>query len=75
MILAWLELVVLFLLCGACLFASAGRMSWPAGWAYLAILAAFTAGSLAVVETDLIRERAAPGPGHIHAACVQRNLA
>ena len=63
MIRAWLELVVLFLLCGTCLFASAGRMSWPAGWAYLAILAAFTAGSFALVETDLIRERAAPGPG------------
>lgn len=62
MIRAGLEAIALLLFLGACLFVSAGRISWPAGWAYLAIFAAFTAATFAVVQPELIRERAAPGP-------------
>jgi protein-S-isoprenylcysteine O-methyltransferase Ste14 len=56
------EAIALIVFLGACLFASAGRISWPAGWAYLAVFAAFTAATFAVVQPALIRERAAPGP-------------
>lgn len=62
MIRAGLEASALLVFLGACLFASAGRISWPAGWAYLGIFATFTATTFAVVQPELIRERAAPGP-------------
>jgi protein-S-isoprenylcysteine O-methyltransferase Ste14 len=55
-----LALLVFF---GGCLFGSAGRLWWPAAWAYLAIFAGFTAVTFAAVPAELIRERAAPGAG------------
>jgi protein-S-isoprenylcysteine O-methyltransferase Ste14 len=61
MIRAGLEAIALLAFLGACLFVSAGRISWSAAWAYLAVFAAFTAATFAVVQPELIRERAAPG--------------
>jgi protein-S-isoprenylcysteine O-methyltransferase Ste14 len=55
------EAIALLALLGTCLFVSAGRISWLAAWVYLATFAAFTAATFAVVEPELIRERAAPG--------------
>ncbi len=52
-----------FVLLGACLFLSAGRLAWPAAWALLAVFGGFTLAAFALVPEDLVRERAAPGPG------------
>ncbi|MEN8182753.1 MAG: isoprenylcysteine carboxylmethyltransferase family protein [Myxococcota bacterium] len=57
-------LTVLFLgFLGACLFLPAGGIRWPAGWVCLLLFAGFTAAAFVVVPGELIRERAAPGPG------------
>ncbi len=63
MLRAGLAAVVFMVLLGACLFASAGRFAWPAAWAVLAVFGGVTAASFLVAEPDLLRERAAPGPG------------
>jgi protein-S-isoprenylcysteine O-methyltransferase Ste14 len=63
MLRAGLEATALLAFFGLCLFVPAGRISWFAGWAYLAIFAAFTAAAFVVVRPELVRERAAPGPG------------
>jgi len=55
--------VVLFLLFGGCLFGAAGQLSWPMAWAVLGIYAVSKAAAFAFLDQDLIRERAAPGPG------------
>lgn len=55
--------VAVFLLLGGCLFGAAGTFSWPMAWAVLAVYAAFKAAAFACVDADLLRERAAPGPG------------
>jgi protein-S-isoprenylcysteine O-methyltransferase Ste14 len=61
MLRAGFEAIALLALLGTCLFLSAGRISWPAAWAYLAVFAAFTVATFVVVQPELIRERAAPG--------------
>lgn len=48
---------------GACLLVPAGRIAWPAAWAFLAVFAGFTLATFAFVSPDLVRERAAPGSG------------
>jgi protein-S-isoprenylcysteine O-methyltransferase Ste14 len=55
--------VALFLLPGGCLFGAAGQLSWPMAWAVLGVYSVFKAAAFAFVDPELIRERAAPGPG------------
>ena len=55
--------VALFLLLGGCVFGAAGQLSWPMAWAVLGVYAIFKAAALAFVDPELMRERAAPGPG------------
>ena len=51
------------LLLGACLFGAAGQLSWPMAWAVLGVYSVSKAAAFAFVDPDLMRERAAPGPG------------
>jgi protein-S-isoprenylcysteine O-methyltransferase Ste14 len=53
--------IVLLLLIGVALFASAGRLDVPAFWLYLAVFAAVCAVGLIVVDSDLVEERLRPG--------------
>jgi hypothetical protein len=53
--------MVLLLLIGFALFASAGRLDVPAFWLYLAVFAAVCAVGLIVVDSDLVEERIRPG--------------
>lgn len=55
--------VALFLLLGGCLFGAAGQLSWPMAWAVLGIYLASKVTGLAFLDPELVRERAAPGPG------------
>ncbi len=55
--------VALLLLLGGCLFGAAGQLSWPMAWAVLGVYSVSKAATFAFVDTELIRERAAPGPG------------
>ena len=55
--------VGLFLLLGGCLFGAAGQLSWPIAWAVLGVYFVSKAAAFASVDPDLMRERAAPGPG------------
>lgn len=55
--------VVLFFLLGWCLLGAAGTMSWPMAWVVLGIYLSFKAAALVFVDQELIKERAAPGPG------------
>ena len=51
------------LLFAGCLFGAAGRLSWPMAWAALGFYAACKVAAFAILDPDLLRERAAPGPG------------
>ena len=51
------------LLFGACLFGAAGTLSWPMGWAVLGIYVLPKAAAFVFLDPELVRERAAPGPG------------
>ena len=55
--------LALFLILGGCLFGAAGQLSWPMAWAVLGVYSAFKVASFAFVDPELMRERAAPGPG------------
>lgn len=55
--------LVLFLLLAGCLLGAAGQLSWPTAWAVLGIYLASKIIGLAFLDPELIRERAAPGPG------------
>jgi len=55
--------IALFLLLAGCLLAAAGQLSWPMAWAVLGIYLASKVTGLAFLAPELIRERAAPGPG------------
>jgi len=55
--------VALFLLLAGCLFGAAGQFSWPMAWAVLGIYFISKVAGLAFLDPELIRERAAPGPG------------
>jgi protein-S-isoprenylcysteine O-methyltransferase Ste14 len=47
-------------------FGAAGQFSWPMAWAVLGIYSASKVAGLAFANPELIRERAAPGPGVDH---------
>ena len=55
--------IVEVLLFGVCLFGAAGSLSWPMAWAVLGIYSLFKAAAFALLDPELLRERAAPGPG------------
>ena len=55
--------VVELLLLGACLFGAAGQLLWPMAWAVLGVYSVSKAAAFAFADPDLMRERAAPGPG------------
>ena len=55
--------IVEVLLFGACLFGAAGSLSWPMAWAVLGIYSLPKAAAFAFLDPELLRERAAPGPG------------
>ena len=55
--------VVVTAVIGAILFGSAGRLNLPFFWAYLGVVGATTMTAYLIVDQDLIRERARPGPG------------
>jgi protein-S-isoprenylcysteine O-methyltransferase Ste14 len=55
--------VALFLLFAGCLFGAAGQFSWPMAWAVLGIYFVSKVAGLTFTDPELIRERAAPGPG------------
>lgn len=44
-------------------FGAAGQISWPMAWAILGVYTFFKVATFAFVDPELIRERAAPGPG------------
>jgi protein-S-isoprenylcysteine O-methyltransferase Ste14 len=53
--------VVLLSFLGLCLFLAAGTAAWPMAWYFLLVFAAFIAATFALVDPDLVRERASPG--------------
>ncbi len=55
--------VAILLLLGGCIFGAAGQLSWPMAWAVLGVYSVSKAAAFALVNPELIRERAAPGPG------------
>ncbi len=55
--------VAVFLFLGGCLFVAAGQLSWPMAWAVLCVYSVSKVTAFAFVDPELIRERAAPGPG------------
>ena len=55
--------LALFLILGGCLFGAAGQLSWPMAWAVLGVYSVSKVAAFAFVDPELIRERAAPGPG------------
>ena len=63
MIRAILGTLALFIFLGGCVFGAAGQLSWPMAWAVLGVFSAFVAATFVFVDPELIRERAAPGPG------------
>jgi protein-S-isoprenylcysteine O-methyltransferase Ste14 len=57
--------VVFVLLVALTLFGSAGRLDIAGFWAYVAVIAAVSGLSLAVVDPDLMGERMRPGGQHV----------
>ena len=55
--------IALFLLLAGCMFGAAGQFSWPMAWAVLGIYFVSKLVGLIFNDPELIRERAAPGPG------------
>jgi len=49
----------------AMVFGSAGRWDLPFAWAYLAVLVGAMVVTVFVIDKDLVRERAKPGPGGV----------
>jgi protein-S-isoprenylcysteine O-methyltransferase Ste14 len=66
--------VALFLLLGGCVFGAAGQLSWPMAWAVLGVYSVSKVATFAFVDPELIRERAAPGPGVDHSDVVLATL-
>lgn len=58
---AYVQSAIFLVIAAAALFASAGTLAIAGFWLYLAILAAVTIASLAILPADLIRERMRPG--------------
>lgn len=55
--------VALFLMLGGCLLGAAGTLSWPIAWIVLGIYFASKVTALAFADSEMIRERVAPGQG------------
>jgi hypothetical protein len=55
--------VAIFLFLAGCVLGAAGQLSWAMAWAVLGVYALSKAAVFALADPDLIRERAAPGPG------------
>lgn len=55
--------IALFLLLAGCMFGAAGQFSWPMAWVILGIYFVSKVVGLIFNDSELIRERAAPGPG------------
>jgi protein-S-isoprenylcysteine O-methyltransferase Ste14 len=58
---AYVQSVIFLAIAAFALFASAGTFAIAGFWIYLAIRAAISAASLAILDPDLIRERMRPG--------------
>ena len=58
---AYVQSAVFLVLAAVALFGCAGTLAIAGFWLYLAILAAVTVASLAILDPDLIRERMRPG--------------
>ena len=58
---AYIQSVIFVLLAAVALFVSAGTLSIPGFWIYLAINALVFVASLTVLDPDLMRERMRPG--------------
>jgi protein-S-isoprenylcysteine O-methyltransferase Ste14 len=58
---AFLQTLVFLILLGFALFGAAGRFDFAEFWVYIAIVAAISAVSLAILDADLIAERMRPG--------------
>jgi protein-S-isoprenylcysteine O-methyltransferase Ste14 len=63
MIRAIVVTVALFFLLGGCLLGAAGTLSWPMAWVVLGIYFASKVVALAFADSEMIKERAAPGQG------------
>lgn len=63
MLRAYIRLIVYILLVALILFASAGRLDWPAAWVFLVIYAAIILIGVIFVDPELIEERSRIGPG------------
>src|SRR5262245_62050852 len=63
MLLGLLSSVLFTAVCGAILFASAGRWDLPLFWAYLGVWAAASVVGSLVTDPGLTQERLRPGPG------------
>ena len=60
---AYIRLVIYILLVALILFASAGRLDWPAAWVFLIIYTAIIWIGVFFVDPELIEERSRIGPG------------
>ena len=58
---AYVQSVIIFVLAGVALFASAGTAAIPTYWVYLAIFGAVFVASFLLLDPDLARERMRPG--------------
>ncbi len=63
MIRAMLVTVALFFFLGGCLLGAAGTLSWPIAWVVLGIYFASKVAALAFADSEMIKERVAPGQG------------
>lgn len=63
MLRAILVTVALFLFLGCCLLGAAGTLTWPMAWVVLGVYSASKAAALAFADSEMIKERVAPGQG------------
>ena len=63
MIRAAIATVAEVLLFAGCLFGAAGQLSWPMAWAALGFYSLLKVAAFGFLDPELLRERAAPGPG------------
>jgi len=61
MLTALVETLLSLVLMAAVLFGAAGRFDWPLAWAFLGANLAFAVLGFAILDPELIRERARPG--------------
>jgi protein-S-isoprenylcysteine O-methyltransferase Ste14 len=63
MIRAIVVTTALFFILGGCLLGAAGTLSWPIAWIVLGIYFASKVSALAFGDSEMIKERVAPGQG------------